>query len=101
MATPEHEQWPSLPHGLSLARTTAEFTDETVPKGLLRRHHIAPGVWGNIVVSRGSLDFAFEDSLGAVRSVAAGDTLAIPPERNHRVLLTGPVTFVIEFYKAD
>ncbi|MBT8249220.1 MAG: DUF1971 domain-containing protein [Acidimicrobiia bacterium] len=95
------QRWPELPDGLELTRTTAAFSSETVPKGLLRGHQVAPGVWGNIVVREGSLGFAFEDDLETVRSLTVDDTQAIPPQLPHRVILTGPATFVVEFYRAD
>ena len=90
---------PHLPDGLRLARTTPEFDETSVPAGLLKAHQIAEGVWGRIVVRSGSLDFMFEDESGE-HHLESGDHLAIPPQRPHHVILSGPATFVVEFYRA-
>ncbi len=95
------DPWPALPKDLTLARTTRTFTEKSVPDGLLQSHQIAAGVWGQIVVEDGSIDFAFEDALDHRRYLEAGDNLVIPPQRLHRVILTGPVRFLIEFYRTD
>ena len=89
---------PQLPAGLSLARTTDIFDNDTVPPGLLRAHRIAEGVWGRLVVHSGSLDIVFEDADGAI-TLTEGDTQAIPPGRPHHVSMTGPASFAVAFYR--
>ncbi len=87
-----------LPEDVSLVRTTAVFDEESVPTGLLRAHRIATGVWGRLVVRTGSLGFRFEDH-DEPMPVLAGDTVVIPPDRPHHVVIDGPVRFVIEFHQ--
>jgi len=88
-----------LPDGLELARTTAVFSNETVPAGLLAAHKVATGVWGRLVVRSGSVGFRFEDSPDELLQASVGESIVIPPERTHRVELDGPTEFVVEFYR--
>ena len=46
-----------LPTEVSSYRRSPEFTDETVPKGLLRAHRTKEGTWGKIVVLKGKLRY--------------------------------------------
>ena len=89
----------SLPHDAVLVRTTAVFDEESVPAGLLRAHRIADGVWGRLVVYRGTLDFLFEDEPNAPITLTAGERLVIPPAVPHRVVLTGSAAFAVEFHE--
>ena len=88
-----------LPAGVALVRTTAEFDERSVPRGLLRAHRVAAGVWGRLVVHGGSLTFGFDDEADSERVVEAGTSQVIPPARTHHVTIVGPVRFVVEFYE--
>lgn len=95
---PHDHQSLAIPAGHVLARCTPEFDESSIPAGLLAVHRVAAGVWGRLVVRSGSIGFRFEDG-GGVRTIAAGDVQVIPPERPHRVVVTGPVRFVVEFHR--
>ena len=88
----------ALPEGLVLRRTTDTFDNETVPKGLLRAHRVAPGTWGRLRVLSGRIDFVFEDQADSPMSTPAGGHVVIPPDCLHHVVLTEPATFVVEFW---
>ena len=88
-----------LPAGLTLARTTPEFTAMTVPAGLLKAHRVADGVWGRLRVLAGSLTFAFEDGEQPPRTVDAGQEQVIPPGRAHAVTPAADARFVIDFFR--
>ena len=88
-----------LPSGLDLARTTAVFSNDTVPAGLLAAHKVATGVWGRLVVRSGSVGFRFEDRPEELLLASAGESIVIPPERPHHVEIDGPTEFVVEFYR--
>lgn len=90
-----------LPDGLVLTRTTDVFDNHTVPAGLLRAHRVADGVWGRLVVHTGRVTFVFDDEPDQPISVAAGETVAIPPARQHHLVLDGPATFAVEFHRAS
>lgn len=90
---------PEMPEGLELVRTTALWDEHTVPAGVLSGHRVADGAWGRLVVRSGAVGFVFEDEPDVTIQVATGDTVAIPPGRLHHVVLDGPATFVVEFYR--
>ena len=89
----------SIPDGHLFVRVTAEFTSENVPKGLLRAHRVAEGVWGRAVVLEGELGFVFEDKPDEPRTARPGEPIVIPPNRPHHVVVDDSVRFVVEFYK--
>lgn len=92
----------SMPPGLELVRTTPEFDETSVPGGLLAFHRVASGVWGRLVVVSGAIGFQFEDDdvdSDLIRTIAAGESQVIPPERPHRVVPIGAVRFVVEFHR--
>ena len=84
---------------MTLARTTPEFDERSLPQALRSSHKVATGVWGNLIVRSGSIDFVFDDD-GRRRTLAAGEAQPIPPERVHHLDVIGPVALVIEFYTA-
>ncbi len=89
----------SMPDGLRLARTTAEFTDTTTPAGLRRAHRVAPGLWGRLRVLEGSVRFIFEHPPATSHDLVAGDTFDIPPDTAHRVEPGPGCRFVVEFHE--
>lgn len=88
-----------LPDGFELVRTTAVWDNDTVPSGILSGHRVADGVWGQLVVRSGTVGFVFEDEPGTTIHVEAGGRVTIPPGRFHHVVLDGPSSFVVEFYR--
>lgn len=90
---------PQLPGGLEHVRTTDVFDNTTVPAGLLRAHRVADGVWGNLVVHTGTVTFVFDDEPDHPIAARSGDTVAIPPARQHHLELDEPATFAIEFHR--
>jgi tellurite resistance-related uncharacterized protein len=89
----------SLPDGLEHARTTDVFDAETVPAGLLRAHRLAAETWGRLVVHDGSVRLVFEDGSGEVRSLEAGASAVIAPDRPHHVELGAGARFAVEFHR--
>ena len=88
----------SLPEGLELIRTTDEFTPGSVPKGLLRSHHVAVGVWGLLRVVEGSVVFVLETT-GESRTVGAGESQVIEPSVSHHVEPGEGSRFLVEFHR--
>jgi tellurite methyltransferase len=79
---------------------TPVFTATTIPKGLLSKHSTKPGVWGRLQVLTGSLAYIIEGPSGARQVLAAGESVVIVPELEHRVEALGPVEFQVELYRA-
>lgn len=88
-----------LPPDLVHVRTTDVFDNETVPKGLLRAHRVADGVWGRLVVHTGVVVFVFEDNAKHPIDVEPGERVVIPPGRLHHLELDGLATFAVEFHR--
>jgi tellurite resistance-related uncharacterized protein len=86
-----------LPSDLSVARSTAAWTEATLPAALQRSHRIAPRTWGVLRVEHGALRYVVESEPTITVELHAGDERAIPPEVSHHVEVLGPVRFHIDF----
>ena len=89
----------AVPADHVLVRTTPEFDEQHLPSAILAAHRTGPGLWGNLVIREGGASFVFEDELDQLHVLVRGDSIAIAPQRPHHVVITGPVRFVIEFYR--
>jgi len=87
-----------LPAGVEKYKETKEFTQDTVPRGLLAEHRTASGVWGHLVVLAGTLDFV--RSAQSAVTVSPGAPMVIRPEEPHHICCDRPVRFKVEFYRA-
>lgn len=75
-------------------RSTPEFNQDTVPKGLLANHSLKKGAWGKLVVLDGEV--AFHE--GSERTVVTPQIEhTILPEVVHHLELVGPVRFRVDF----
>jgi tellurite resistance-related uncharacterized protein len=85
-----------LPDGMEVYKSTPEFSEETVPAGLLKDHSLKSGVWGRLVVLEGSLRFCE----GELRIEVKPETRwHILPDVIHNVEVVGPVRFRVDFLK--
>ena len=88
-----------LPNHVSLYRRTPEFSEATMPDGLLRDHATKAGVWGLIHVIEGRLRYQIADSGRVVELTASGSPGVVEPEVRHRVTPIGAVRFYVEFWR--
>ena len=88
-----------LPDHVRPYRKTAEFTETTVPDGLLRDHATKPGVWGLIHVAEGRLLYELAGSGDVVELTAGGPPGVVEPEARHKVTPIGAVRFHVEFWR--
>lgn len=88
----------NMPRGLSAYKRTPTFTEHTVPKGLLKDHNTKAGVWGQIHVESGQLNYIIP-SRNLTQLLASGDIGTVEPEVRHHVAPVGPVTFYVEFWR--
>lgn len=86
-----------FPEGLEEYKRTPIFTQDTIPKGLLKHHTTKLGTWGKIHVLEGVLLYTPEGQK-SIR-VCAGETVNIPPEMLHSVAADEEVRFYVAFYK--
>ena len=89
---------PLPPKAVSYQRTR-EFTQSTVPAGLLRRHTTKPGVWGCIQVLEGSLRYRILEPTLEEHVLTQEQPGVVEPEVPHEVEPLGPVRFFVEFLR--
>jgi len=90
-----------LPVGLEKYAETPVFSEAAVPGRLTSLHDTKAGTWGRLVVLTGALDYVVPGPPPSRQRIAAGETGIIEPKVPHRVDLIGPVTFKVEFHRAD
>jgi len=90
-----------FPEGLTAYKKTPEFTETTIPKGLLNNHTTKLGTWGLIHVLDGSLIYIHEQEGINPIEILAGETAAVPPCMPHRVRANDKVRFFVEFCKKE
>jgi tellurite resistance-related uncharacterized protein len=88
-----------LPKHLVHYKSTPEFTEQTIPAGLLRAHTTAAGVWGRIRVIEGSLRYRITEPLVEVHLLAPGAPGVVEPQIRHEVEAVGPVRFCVDFFR--
>lgn len=90
-----------LPDNVVAYKRTKEFSETSVPAGLLVRHHTKPGVWGRICVLDGTLRYRIlAPDLEEIRLVPGKDGV-VEPEIPHEVEPVGEVRFFVEFMRVQ
>jgi tellurite resistance-related uncharacterized protein len=87
-----------MPEDFATYRKTAEFTERSIPKGLLTEHSTKPGVWAKIHVTQRKLIYHIE-ALRAKFEISRGAPGLVIPELKHHIEPVGTVSFFVEFYK--
>jgi tellurite methyltransferase len=88
-----------IPDLLKPYKRTREFTEGSIPKGLLKEHATKKGVWGQIFVLDGKLEYTVEYPEKKIIEIAEGGYANISPEAPHSVKAKGKVRFYVEFFK--
>ena len=88
-----------LPSNVEFYRRTPEFTETSVPKGLLRSHSTKPGTWGKIVVVEGALRYRIVEPDIEEHTLEPGDCGIVEPTIRHEVQPQHKVRFFVEFYR--
>jgi tellurite resistance-related uncharacterized protein len=88
-----------IPSGYEPYRRTPTFTHESVPKALLERHTTKAGVWARIHVVVGSLDYVLHEPFDARERLTPNAPGIVPPEVEHHLELSDPVSFYVEFMR--
>lgn len=78
-------------------RSTAVFTEKTLPAALRGEHKTKAGVWGVIQVIEGELGFSLVNGDGETVLTPDNPGLVLP-EQLHWVELIGPVRVQVHFY---
>ena len=87
-------EWPD---GLSQFRQTPEFSEETIPAGLLKDHATGEGVWGKIEIQEGEL--LYKPEIGEPIMLEPARDGVVVPEMKHAVEPVGSVRFLVRFYR--
>ena len=87
-----------FPEGLIALRRTPDFTEATIPKGLLRDHNTKVGVWGVINVVSGSLCYRVNEPEMREYLLLEGEQGVVVPTMLHSVAAKGDVRFYVEFF---
>ena len=90
-----------LPTDVEAYRETPEFTQETVPGALLRRHQTKAGVWGRIRVLEGTLRYRILEPALEEHVLEPGRDGVVEPEVPHEVEPLGAVRFRVEFLRKN
>jgi tellurite methyltransferase len=94
--TCDRSEWPD---GAVRSGQSKWFTETTVPDALLHDHTTRSGTWGKVVVTSGSLRLIAGDPAPCNALLDATTSGVVVPQHPHRVELTGPVRFQVEFYR--
>lgn len=87
-----------LPEDAVCYLSTPIFDEQSVPAGLTRNHTTKAGVWGRIVLLHGQLDYHVP-AMTRTFPLSPDSPGIVPPEVSHRVQVTGPVRFQVEFWR--
>lgn len=90
----------NLPNDVKPYKRTPTFTEETVPKGLLKNHTTIEGAWAQIVVEAGSLLYTIEGESPEEIVLEPGLKGVVEPQVPHHVTPRGPTRFYVEFFRA-
>ncbi|MFT6047190.1 MAG: tellurite resistance-related uncharacterized protein [Arenicella sp.] len=86
-----------LPDDVVAYKKTPEFTQTKVPAGLLKDHQTKAGVWGEIVVLEGCLEYTITQPTLEVVLLHEGQCGVVEPTIVHHVMPLGQVRFYVEF----
>jgi tellurite resistance-related uncharacterized protein len=90
----------SLPPNVFPYKRTPDFTESTVPAGLLRSHDTKDGVWGKIVVLEGTLLYLILEPQVEEILLTANRFGVVEPTVKHEVVPSPGVRFYVEFHRS-
>ena len=87
-----------IPDGLVHLRTAGPWDEATLPVALRNSHRVGASTWAILKVLEGEVIFHMETVPSLETRLLAGSEQAIPPLVSHRVVPTGPMRVVVEFW---
>lgn len=88
-----------LPGNVTPYKRTPEFTEESVPTGLLHAHQTKESVWAKIVVLDGELQYTINGPETEVVVLNSNTYGVVEPTVLHEVKPLGRVRFYVEFHR--
>ena len=89
----------ALPPNVFPYKRTPEFTESTVPAGLLRSHDTKDGVWGKIVVLEGTLLYRILEPEVEEILLSSNRWGVVEPTVRHEVGPSAGARFYVEFHR--
>lgn len=89
----------NLPENVTPYKKTPEFTELTIPKGLLKQHKTKEGVWGKIVILEGVLEYTITEPEMEMITLNESKHGVVEPTILHHITALGMVRFYVEFYR--
>ena len=86
-----------LPNEIVAYKKTPEFTQETVPAGLLKNHQTKEGVWGEIIIISSKLQYTISEPVSETVILTSEKSGVVEPKVLHYITPLGNVRFYIEF----
>jgi tellurite resistance-related uncharacterized protein len=88
-----------IPTSATAYKKTPEFTQETVPAGLLKAHQTKEGTWGKINVTEGQLRYRILEPEFEEVLLSSEKFGVVEPTILHEVEPEGNVRFHVEFFR--
>jgi tellurite resistance-related uncharacterized protein len=88
-----------LPNTVAPYKRTPEFTEESVPAGLLNAHQTKESVWAKIVILEGRLQYTINEPEREVIILDENVYGVVEPTVLHEVKPLGNVRFYVEFHR--
>lgn len=89
-----------LPADAKPYKRTPEFSEETIPAGLVKEHSTKAGVWGLITIVSGTLRYVVPET-GLDVTLEPDKPGIVVPQQVHFIAPRGPVRFFVEFWRLD
>ncbi|KQV80608.1 tellurite resistance protein [Massilia sp. Root351] len=89
----------TLPDNVAFYKSSADFTEHTVPAALQRNHSTAAGVWGRIAVLEGALLYHISGPEKETVRLTPEQPGVVEPRILHEVEIIGPVRFRVDFHR--
>ncbi len=91
----------TLPTNAVAYKRTLEFTQLSVPSGLLRSHTTKEGAWAKIVVLEGALTYRILEPATEEVVLTPENHGVVEPTVRHEVVPHPGVRFYVEFYRLE
>lgn len=87
----------NLPANIKEYKRTPDFTEDSIPKGLLCSHTTKAGTWGKIVIEEGKLLYRILEPEIEEIELSTEKFGVVEPQVPHEVEILGKVKFHVEF----
>ena len=91
----------TLPSNVVPYKRTPEFSDLTVPTGLLKSHNTKAGVWAKIIVLAGTLTYRILEPVVEEIELSTERFGVVEPTIKHEVVPQQGVRFYVEFHRHE